>query len=1031
MGIFKFNKKDIARAKPTSHWTPVLVEGPRAAHYLSQPKAGKEPLVYLANGRTLIQELVPAFSTIPHLEVPGLPDDSFVSEDLGRIFFGDGEDIETPRSPRKQGGLSPSKQRKEDQWTTWQEKIIPGLYTVFLELWHKTMGLRDTDGLKRPSVPERRCPCDKSVRLSISVIAFTTIADVEIEACGCYPAAEQLLRSGLFPSAPLRPSIAVDLRVLEFAMKLFVRMLPNNTAWTASLEDFLSSLGYTLENKGALRRHFASALEWYNHLRHQVDHALDDQIEIYRQAWLERQSVDKSGERQEAGDPPSPQATAPNPDAGRERGRREYLRQRCAACFGNVKHDASATADIFVCVDACFTQKRNKGAADPAKFHPNTHFIPEPLSVEMEHYVDAVRDTKPANKTQPASKKRKATVEEVPDEEDAAEDGYEYSLKVPRSVLDACEASFTAADQKREKASTQFYNDTALMALLCRHDRVLWLVNMHSAGEKQFNVWLLLETLFQHLPPDITVGLLYDIACQLERSALRWGFLDRYIKRLTFAVAVFHAFGHDWACQLINHPRKRVGFGFTDGEGCERFWHSISHLISLLRVSSYHHRLYTLDTQVKHTDEETLFKHGEWNHRRALHSREKRRAALEVLAECGESREYLKKQWAEQVRVQTKLVARRSKTRGKKAVAAVLALRQAKGICKGRVEDCESEALEACENGDAAAIVLTKAALTSARAALEKTKKDLGRKEAELGVTGREELKKMHKSKYFELRMNACAMKVQLRDSLRSRKFELSRPERHIRRQQQEAQGVPRNEQKLQTHTKAAVKKRQGKINRQKNKYNELCDLIAKEISKKRALAGAIPPDKIKNNDLYNLDVDDAIWQDIGLDGADDSNDELPPPWLADAKVRSEIQAVLQLDRADEEDAILLKERSSLRRWFAEEWEVLDVAIAQTQGAERYQFARRRKHLIRLCARWRKYLPDEEDGFLWGPSAEELADCMIEDRTAARGRDEFDPGLDEGEGDSEDFETLDAIDNADAYRSEDDSGLDDSDSDSD
>lgn len=102
-----------------------------------------------------------------------------------------------------------------------------------------------------------------------------------------------------------------------------------------------------------------------------------------------------------------------------------------------------------------------------------------------------------------------------------------------------------------------------------------------------------------------------------------------------------------------------------------------------------------------------------------------------------------------------------------------------------------------------------------------------------------------------------------------------------------------------------------------------------------------------------------------------------------------------------------------------------------TEGAERYQFARRRKRLIRLCARWRKYLPDEEDGFLWGPSAEELADCMIEDRTAARGRDEFDPGLDEGEGDSEDFETLDAIDNADAYRSEDDSGLDDSDPDSD
>ncbi|KAJ7687632.1 hypothetical protein B0H17DRAFT_1136182 [Mycena rosella] len=32
----------------------------------------------------------------------------------------------------------------------------------------------------------------------------------------------------------------------------------------------------------------------------------------------------------------------------------------------------------------------------------------------------------------------------------------------------------------------QFYDDTTLMVLLCRHDRVLWLVNMHSMGEKQF-----------------------------------------------------------------------------------------------------------------------------------------------------------------------------------------------------------------------------------------------------------------------------------------------------------------------------------------------------------------------------------------------------------------------------------------------------------------------------------------------------------------------------------------------------------------
>ncbi|KAG6913379.1 hypothetical protein DXG01_007271 [Tephrocybe rancida] len=58
-------------------------------------------------------------------------------------------------------------------------------------------------------------------------------------------------------------------------------------------------------------------------------------------------------------------------------------------------------------------------------------------------------------------------------------------LRVPKSALDGCKSGFTAADDARVKASTQFFDDTALMALLCRHDRVLWIVNMCSADEKQ------------------------------------------------------------------------------------------------------------------------------------------------------------------------------------------------------------------------------------------------------------------------------------------------------------------------------------------------------------------------------------------------------------------------------------------------------------------------------------------------------------------------------------------------------------------
>jgi len=56
------------------------------------------------------------------------------------------------------------------------------------------------------------------------------------------------------------------------------------------------------------------------------------------------------------------------------------------------------------------------------------------------------------------------------------------------------------------------------MALLCRHDQLLFLVNMTSAGEQQYYTLALIKALFQHLPNDWIIGLLYDVACQLEHS---------------------------------------------------------------------------------------------------------------------------------------------------------------------------------------------------------------------------------------------------------------------------------------------------------------------------------------------------------------------------------------------------------------------------------------------------------------------------------------------------------------------------------
>ncbi|EJD43483.1 hypothetical protein AURDEDRAFT_21243, partial [Auricularia subglabra TFB-10046 SS5] len=104
--------------------------------------------------------------------------------------------------------------------------------------------------------------------------------------------------------------------------------------------------------------------------------------------------------------------------------------------------------------------------------------------------------------------------------------------------LDECESSFLAAQEKVTKASKNYYVDTGLMALLCRHDRVLYLANLTTPGERQHYALALLLKLFQALPSDWNVGVLYDIACQLSRSIEKHDLLEGYADRLVFGVSV-------------------------------------------------------------------------------------------------------------------------------------------------------------------------------------------------------------------------------------------------------------------------------------------------------------------------------------------------------------------------------------------------------------------------------------------------------------------------------------------------------------
>jgi hypothetical protein len=139
--------------------------------------------------------------------------------------------------------------------------------------------------------------------------------------------------------------------------------------------------------------------------------------------------------------------------------------------------------------------------------YADTRFLSNKAVSNMEKYIENLRHPKASSK----GKKRKRDDAQNIDER----------LPIREVILDDCKDSFIAAQQNIVKASKNFYDDTGVMAILCRHDRPLWMVNMTSPGERQHYAFALIEMLFSHLPTTWTVGLMYDIGCQLERSMVK------------------------------------------------------------------------------------------------------------------------------------------------------------------------------------------------------------------------------------------------------------------------------------------------------------------------------------------------------------------------------------------------------------------------------------------------------------------------------------------------------------------------------
>ena len=84
---------------------------------------------------------------------------------------------------------------------------------------------------------------------------------------------------------------------------------------------------------------------------------------------------------------------------------------------------------------------------------------------------------------------------------------------------------------------------------------------------------------------------MYDVACNLK-GYLRWRMDKTQYEKLTFAVSIFHCYGHELPCQVLYSPRRLAGAGLTDGEATERVWaktrYCILDISTNLKDGSYH-----------------------------------------------------------------------------------------------------------------------------------------------------------------------------------------------------------------------------------------------------------------------------------------------------------------------------------------------------------------------------------------------------------------------------------------------------------
>ncbi|XP_028416359.1 uncharacterized protein LOC114540363 [Dendronephthya gigantea] len=165
-------------------------------------------------------------------------------------------------------------------------------------------------------------------------------------------------------------------------------------------------------------------------------------------------------------------------------------------------------------------------------------------------------------------------------------------------------------DMLRSKGKNKLYDEKGVFGRVCRHGFPKGFLSIKHGERIAYSVYEVERLLSKHNGTAVNIKVTYDIACTLE-AHLKKNERKDILNAVSFAIPIFHCYGHKSACQIKFSPRRQRGYALTDGEGIERLWSYLRGFSSMTKEMSAGRRTDMLTDALLHYSTRQLLACGE------------------------------------------------------------------------------------------------------------------------------------------------------------------------------------------------------------------------------------------------------------------------------------------------------------------------------------------------------------------------------------------------------------------------------------